>query len=339
MLNGHHANGHKADEACNGRGHKDSKRYIVQHRVYTSDSWMDVQNASFVAVNDALLYASMCSCYPVIYGMTRVVDTLDGRVVQTYSAGEGQLTPKQHPDRYYLQLRYTVTPKGETWGWLSRSFLSFEAAIDFTRRQLLPRNICDAVRVIKDNHNFLTWYYTEEAVTKFTIKDAPRSDVFEDFLKRYYPRQPQNGFLHEFNGKPVTYTPASPARPRNDAADALAYAAATCPKPCPRDTNGDGDCPRCAPAAGHGGLPKTLLGFPVEVSHSTKGKHFVAGPIPNYQELGGRVLDVPRVREWFKQWFRGRFKTEYNENIEVHCAMFVSFRAAMEIRVLRQHQS
>jgi hypothetical protein len=251
--------------------------------------------------------------------MTRVVDNLDGRVVQTYSSGEGRLTPKQDPNRYYLQLRYTVSDKGETWGWLSKSFLSFEAAIDFTRRQLLPRNICDAVRVIKDNHNFLTWYYTEPAAVKFTTKDAPRSGVFEDFLKKYYP-------------------------PRNDAADALAYsmhsqraAVEECAKPCTRDTNGDGDCSRCAPPRG---LPKSMFGIPVKEVDMNLGKTpFKFGPIPQYKEMGGQVLDTPRVREWFRQWMRSRFRTEYNDEIELHCAMFEAFRAAMEIRVLRAHQS
>jgi len=45
------------------------------------------------------------------------------------------------------------------------------------------------------------------------------------------------------------------------------------------------------------------------------------------------------VREWFRQWMRSRFRTEYNDEIELHCAMFEAFRAAMEIRVLRAHQS
>lgn len=156
-----YTNGKPKDEAaCNGRRTKAPKRYKIETRLQ-GENWVTDVN-SFAELQDALDYASMLSCYPVIYGMARVVDNHRAVdcVMQTFGAGEGQLKPKVNPwgPRFSVQLRYTVSPKGETWGWLSKQFYSHGQALAFTRVHLFPRKICDVVRIYHGDEQVGTHY-------------------------------------------------------------------------------------------------------------------------------------------------------------------------------------
>jgi len=288
-------------------GDKLDHRYKLQHRLYRND-WSNI-DYSFSHQRDALDYASMCSCYPLIYGQTRVIDSLSGLVIATFNAGEGLKEPQHKPGMppYKLQLRYTVTPKGETWGWLSRTFLSFDAALDFARRQIFPRNICDAVRVVKDGEVLATWimadsisaskretHHGDPAKTFVELKDPPRQTIpmFEQFKREFNEAERETrGLPKTMFGLPVKSVALDPAYSQSVVA--------------------------------FGNLPRLK---------------FEESTIPGFDELVGRNTHLGETRHLFAEWFQRRFKTVFNLEIGLHCAMLEAFRAALAIRVVRPHQ-
>lgn len=281
-------------------------RYKVQHRLQ-SDSWTDINHA-FFARRDAFDYASMCSCYPIIYGMTRVVDTLDDSVLATFSAGEGLTEPLHKPGMppYHLHLRYTVTAAGETWGWLSKGFDSVAKALAFAHHELFPRKICDAVRVWKDGKQLVEWHN----------RDGDPTDSLQrhlDHASRVVADMPpwKRNILRN-SGKPNVSEARKPVR------------------------NGAAQCDM------EDRIPERLTR---PQSRAELREHYEDG-LRSLRAAFDKASNIPSItvfhttkqmcdrsmRELFTSWLRSEFKQEYKQGMGLHECMLDAFRAGLASR-------
>lgn len=311
------------NKKCNGRGLAPIKRYLVQSRLL-GERWVDVENARFAELQDALDYASMCSCYPVIYGMTRVlsVDEYGARVdvVQTFSAGEGQMQPDVNERQpFSIQLRYTVSPHIETWGWFSKRFSTREDALEFVKRHIFPRKMCDAVRIYHCNKHQVT-YYSEE-ILKYKSIHAVRDEARADRDHR-----------------------------RNDAADVTAYAVhhgkkAAFDESSPMNQS-TGWLFESWYENNRTSLPYSIIGTAraayregfrqCEVQRSLKGG---VRAVVEPGKVKAEVNSIGKDAERFDAWMRERFNAPFNVKIDLHCAMLEAFRAGLQQGGARPHQS